>query len=158
MSADRDEMAERIKANNARHYLGCGWPAYSCSCERIRQIATDRARETITDLGGGLARVGDSFKAAEVSARRFGEAVGKLQPGVLIDEQPDSFYMRLRRPRDWYAIRRALKLSALRVAMVGGGAAVMYAEGRHQPQPGVWFAVALALMLGACLVGSRDNA
>lgn len=68
-------------------------------------------------------------------------------PGVLIDEEPEP-----RRPR-W----RTAALWALRGGMVAAGAAIMYAEGQVQPTPGVGFAIALALIMGAALLGSRSD-
>ena len=43
------------------------------------------------------------------------------------------------------------------VAMLAVGVALMYAEGQCQPAPGVGFAIALALFMGAALVGVRGR-
>lgn len=42
----------------------------------------------------------------------------------------------------------------VRIALVLGGAGVMWWEGQHQPAPGVGFAIALAMILGAAMIGA----
>lgn len=74
-----------------------------------------------------------------------------LQGGIYIDF--DDEYKPPRRP-----IVRRVALFGLRVAMVAAGAYVMYAEGQVQRGPGVGFALALGLILGAALIGEKENA
>lgn len=47
-----------------------------------------------------------------------------------------------------YVWRRLVRVLAASV-LVGAAAGVMYAEGQHRPDPGIGFAIALVLMLGA---------
>ena len=49
-----------------------------------------------------------------------------------------------------------MRIWLIRAAMATAAVAVMWWEGSHQPAPGVWFAVAMALMLGTAFVGHRD--
>ena len=86
---------------------------------------------------------------------RFDPPRKPIAPGVLLDDEP--FYARLRRPRDWYGIRRLALRWAGSLALVVGAAAIMYAEGQRQPAPGVGFGIALALLMGAALLLGRSN-
>ncbi len=43
------------------------------------------------------------------------------------------------------------------LAMIAAGVVTMYAEGQCQPEPGVGFAIALSLFMGAVLVGVRER-
>lgn len=48
-----------------------------------------------------------------------------------------------------------------RIALAAAGVGVMAWEGSHQSAPGVGFAIALALILAACMIGAdkeNDNA
>lgn len=49
--------------------------------------------------------------------------------------------------------RRQFRLLPVRIVMVLVGVGVMYLEGQHRPDPGVGFAVAMALFIGAVLIG-----
>lgn len=42
----------------------------------------------------------------------------------------------------------------VRIAMVAAGVGIMYLEGQHQPSPGIGFAIAMALIMGAALWGA----
>lgn len=49
----------------------------------------------------------------------------------------------------------------VRLALVAAGVGIMWAEGQHQPAPGVGFALALAFIIGAGMIGAdkeSDNA
>lgn len=44
-----------------------------------------------------------------------------------------------------------------RLALVAAGVAVMWVEGQHQPAPGVGFAIALALLMAAGIIGHKEK-
>lgn len=67
----------------------------------------------------------------------------------------ETFRMRYRRPDPE---RSACRVRwALRIALATAGVLVMYCEGRHQPAPGVGFAIALALLGAAALIGGSKR-
>lgn len=45
----------------------------------------------------------------------------------------------------------------LRIVMVLAGIGIMYLEGQHHETPGVGFAIGMALIMGAALVGNIDR-
>jgi hypothetical protein len=45
----------------------------------------------------------------------------------------------------------------IRAALSLLGVGIMYLEGQHQPDPGIGFAFAMALILGAALLGCDDG-
>lgn len=78
-----------------------------------------------------------------------------IVPGVNLDdegEDADQFMRGLDA-----LVGRALRW-ALRFGMVAAGASIMYAEGQSQPQPGVGFAIAMALIMGAAFIGRSNDA
>lgn len=44
-----------------------------------------------------------------------------------------------------------------RLALAACGVAVMWTEGQHQPAPGVGFAIALAFLLVAGMIGHKEK-
>lgn len=44
-----------------------------------------------------------------------------------------------------------------RIALGLAGVGVMWVEGQHQPSPGVGFAIGLALLLAAGMIGMKEN-
>lgn len=49
-----------------------------------------------------------------------------------------------------------MKLFLMRAVMVAGGVSAMYIESRFQPSPGIGFAIAMMLILGAVFVGDKE--
>ena len=167
----RDPLTCRCEYHSGRveappHLTGCGYPERGCSCEVLRVISNPSV--PIVEKPGPF-HLPEPWKPTE---SQMLEGVGlyvttptgrdderpPIAPGVLLDDEPASFYARLRRPRDWYGIRRLAARWAGALAMVVGAAAIMYAEGQRQPSPGVGFGIALALLMGAALlIGGRDD-
>jgi len=50
-----------------------------------------------------------------------------------------------------------MRVWLIRAALVAAGVSVMWLEGQHQPAPGVGFAVAMVLILGAAFVPSARS-
>lgn len=73
-----------------------------------------------------------------------------IAPGVLLDDDEARVYVSR-------GVLRIVARWALGFGMVAAGAAVMYAEGQRQPQPGVGFAIGLALMMGAALLVTKGR-
>jgi hypothetical protein len=140
------------------HLTGCGYPDRGCSCEVLRMIANPSV--PIVEKPGPF-HLPAAWKPSEAQILEgvYGRSARpSITAGLLFaDEEPASFYARLRRPRDWRAIRRTVARWAGAVAMVVGAVSIMYAEGQRQPSPGVGFGIALALLMGAALLLGRSN-
>lgn len=142
MSSDRDEMAERI----GQHISNPSVPI-------VEKPGPFHLPEPWKPTGSQM------LEGAGLYVQQSGRAMRPpIATGLLFaDDEPTSFYARLRRPRDWYGIRRLAARWAGALAMVVGAAAIMYAEGQRQPAPGIGFGIALALLMGAALLLGRSN-
>lgn len=154
---------DRLNAAFGGHLTGRGYPERWCSCAVLRMIGNPSV--PIVEKPGPF-HLPESWKPTDpqmlegtgLYVQQSGGAMRPpIAPGVLLDDEPASFYARLRRPRDWYGIRRLAARWAGALAMVVGAAAIMYAEGQRQPAPGVGFGIALALLMGAALLLGRSN-
>jgi hypothetical protein len=68
-----------------------------------------------------------------------------IAPGVLIDDDETRVY-----------VSRKVARWAGALALVAGGASIMYAEAQHHAMPGVGFAVGLAMIVGAALLATHE--
>lgn len=92
------------------------------------------------------------LEGAGIYVQQSGRAMRPpIAPGVLLEDDEARVYVSR-------GVLRIVGRWALGFGMVAAGAAVMYAEGQRQPQPGVGFAIGLALIMGAAfLVRGRDD-